>query len=410
MKILSYFVFGLSISFLILGILYLKNNPKNKRNYLFFFTILGSFLWGLGYSLLIIQSSVAYAVFFRALGLLGSIFFAMFGVNLFADIASVSDKFKKVILISSILGIILFPFLTMPDRLVYIATSQGMNYEVVPDLWNNLYSVYGFCLLVLFLIILIKMRKSSIYKREKVMNNGLWLFFGAYLSGIVIDLVISSFGFGACPGSTISQFIAVFIIYKYLIYQKVNTLSFDNVFNHIHHSIEMPIIVFGSDRKLKFASDAFYNFFEKEQNSCIGMRINELFVLDSEDDVYRIVGGNLVKECFTLDTNRYCSLTIEKVIDSYDDIVGYIVLVNDLTEKYRFISELKEAKENAETAFKTRDEKLSIVSIDMRSLLNDIIKTNQLMSNSERVDNIKNLSVIVDGSAKKIIEILNDIK
>ena len=334
MKLLSYFVFGLSICFLVLGVLYLKNNVKTKRNYLLFFTIIGSFLWGFGYSLLIVQFNVSYAVICRAIGLIGSILFAACGVNLVADIASFSDKTKRIIMICSLFGIILCPFLVMPSRLVYIVTDYGMNYEVVPDLWNNLYNIYTIGLFILFIVMLVCMRRKANYKRDKVMNNGLWLFFGVYLSGIIIDLIISSFGFGACPGSTISQFLAIFIIYKYLIYQKNNSLSLDNVFNHIHHSIEMPIMVFNSNKKLDFATDAFYKFFNIDKKNSKDIKISDLFILESEDDIYRILGDNLVKECFTKETKQYCSLTVEKIIDSYEDLIGYIILVNDLTSKF----------------------------------------------------------------------------
>lgn len=333
MKLLSYLVFGISICCVVIGVLYLKNNSKTKRNNLFFGTVLGSFLWGIGYSLLIVQTSVDFAVICRAVGLFGAIMFAICGVNLVADMANVSKKFKKFILVFSSFEIVLYPFLIMPSRLVYKATSSGMNYEVVPDLWNNLYNIYTVLFFILFIVILIIMKKASKLKREKVMNKGLWLFLIAYLSGIVVDLVISSFGFGACPGSTISQFIATFIIYKYLIYQNNNSLTWDNIFNHIYSSIEVPIMIFDSDRKFDFANSAFYNFFEKDKNECNELTISELFVLESEDDVFKILGDNSNKECFTKGSMRYCSLIVEKIVDSYDDLIGYIILVNDLTGK-----------------------------------------------------------------------------
>ena len=58
-----------------------------------------------------------------------------------------------------------------------------------------------------------------------------------------------------------------------------------------------------------------------------------MFVLQSEDDVFKILGDNFSKECFTKESRRYCSLTVEKIVDSYDDLIGYIILVNDLSNK-----------------------------------------------------------------------------
>lgn len=333
MIFLSYFVFGLSILFLVLGVLYFKRYEKNKRNYLFFGTIFGSFLWGLGYSLLIVQHSVSIAVIWRAVGLLGALLFSVCGVNLVGDLTKVSKKFRKFIFIFSLIGLTLYPFLIMPERLVYKPTLQGMDFSVVPDLWNTLYNVYSAFLFIILIISLIKMRKNSLLKREKSMNNGLWLFFLSYLGGIVIEIILVAIGFGASPCSTISQFIAVYIIYKYLIYQNNNSLTWDNIFNHIYSSIEMPIMIFDNNRKFDFGNESFYNFFNKDKSNCGELTISDLFVLQSEDDVFKILGDNFSKECFTKESRRYCSLTVEKIVDSYDDLIGYIILVNDLSNK-----------------------------------------------------------------------------
>ena len=62
------------------------------------------------------------------------------------------------------------------------------------------------------------------------------------------------------------------------------------IFNHIYSSIEMPIMIFDNNRKFDFGNESFYNFFNKDKSNCGELTISDLFVLQSEDDVFKILG------------------------------------------------------------------------------------------------------------------------
>lgn len=407
--ILSYLIFGLSIISFILGVNYLKMDISNKKNWYYLFTSIGSTIWGLGFGFLLIQTNEIYALYCRAFGMIGVFLFAIFGIKIMTTIANTPDKLKNVITIITYFGIILYPFVIMPGRLDYHMGNFGMSYTFVNDFWNTLYNLYSLVILVLFIVVLIKMRKDCKFKREKLLNNRLWLFFICFCGGTVLDTILPMLGIYAFPGSTLSQFFAIYIVYYSLVYENDNSLSFNNIFRHIHHSIEMPIIIFDDNRKLFFVSDSFYNFFELKKGEESNLKITDLFVLESEESAFKFFDRSLIKECFAKHVHRYCSLTIEKVYDSYNDVVGYIVLVNDLTDKHKMITELKEAKEIAEDASKSKDNFLANMSHEIRTPLNAIIGVNDLIAKESTIGKIKNYSEQVNMASKNLLSIVDDL-
>lgn len=407
--VLSYIILILSAFSFLLGVMYLKYYGKNKKCWNYFFTSLGSTIWGVGFGFLLVQSSDIGALICRGIGMIGVFMYAIFGVRLLTDMADTPAKLRKIAAVITYLGIILYPFVISPDRLEFYMGRFGMSYTFASDIWNTLYNLYNVVILLVFIIILVKMRKEAEHKRQKVMNSGLWLFFICFFAGTVLDTILPMVGVGAFPGSTLSQFFAVFIVYKYLIYKNENSLSFDNIFNHIHHSLEMPIMVFDFNRKFEFATDAFYTFFDKDKEECSDLKISDLFVLESEEDIYRVLGDDSTKECFTKDSNRYCSLLIEKVVDSYEDTIGFIILVNDLTDKYKFISELKEAKEKAEEAFRSKDIILANMSKGIGNSLGNIINLNEMIFKEENIESIREYSKQISEYSDNLLKIVENI-
>ena len=122
--------------------------------------------------------------------------------------------------------------------------------------------------------------KNAKYKRTRVLNLGLWLFITITFLGSILDTLLPMFGVGAFPGSTIGQFLAIFVGFFTFLYQKKNTLTLQTVSNHIYHSIDLPIIVVNIDKKIEFMSDSSYKFFNVEKEKINNIGIND-FLCDS---------------------------------------------------------------------------------------------------------------------------------
>ena len=227
--ILSYLIFGLSIVSFILGINYLKMDINNKKNWYYLFTTIGSTVWGLGFGFLLVQTNETYALYCRAFGMIGVFLFAIFGIKTMTTIANTPSKLKNIISMITYLGIFLYPFVIMPGMLEFHQGNFGMSYTFVNNIWNTLYNIYNFVIFIFFIVVLVKMRNTAKFKREKLLNNRLWLFFICFCGGTILDTILPMMGIYAFPGSTLSQFLAVFIVYYSLVYENDNSLSFSNI-------------------------------------------------------------------------------------------------------------------------------------------------------------------------------------
>lgn len=406
--LLSYLIFGLSIVSLILGFYYLRCNKNSELSKYYLIASIGSAIWGLGFGFLIIQTNEIYAWYCRVFGMIGVFIYAIFGIKVFTTIANTPDKLKKIIVNISYLGIFLYPFVVLPERQIFQLADFGMSYVFANDIWNTLYYSYSVIVLVLFICILIKMRKDSKLKRQRYLNNKLWLFFICFCGGTVLDTLLPMLGVGAFPGSTLSQFVAIFIVYNALIYEKNNSLSLENVSNHLYYSINMPILVFNSDKKVNFVSEAAYSYFQITKGEEEKVTIKDLFVLATNDDGNDVF-NSANKEYFVKKNDSYCSVVVEEVKDTYGDVVGYIMLVTDMTEKNKFIEELEKAKEVAEEASIIKDNFLANMSHEIITPLNAIVGVNQLIYNEKSIDKVKELSKEIDSSSKTLLNIVNDI-
>ena len=407
--ILSYFILILSSFTILLGFSYLKDSPKDKKRWSYFFTALSSTIWGIGFGLLLVQKNDNGALICRAIGMIGVFMYAIFGAKIITIVADTPKLLKNIVTYFTYLGIILYPFVIMPARQEFYISQFGMSYTFANDIWNTLYNLYSVVVLVLFFIILVKMRKDAVYKRQKVMNNGLWLFFICFSLGSALDTTLPMLGIGAFPGSTISQFFSIFIVHYFLIYEKKNTLDIDNVSNHLYHSIDMPILVLNNDMNIEFVSDSAYKYFDIIRGLEKDTKISDLFVLESEDVIYSIVKKCLTKECFVKNSNNYCSIFVDSIRDSFGDVIGYVMIITDLTEKNKYVTEIVHAKDDALEIFKSKDKLLDRAILDIRILLNDIIETNDTLSKEEKLDSIRSLSNLVGISSQKMSKILEDL-
>ncbi len=75
---LSFLIFGLSICSLVFGIIILTYNKKERLNQIFFMSAIGSAIWGLGFGLLLIQTTTQAALLCRAIGMVGVVFIFIF--------------------------------------------------------------------------------------------------------------------------------------------------------------------------------------------------------------------------------------------------------------------------------------------------------------------------------------------
>lgn len=401
---LSYTIFGFAVCSIFLGYNYYSKNPKNQKNKRFFLFCLSSALWSLGFGFLIIQDSTNNAWLCRSLGMVGVFPYIYFGLTLLGYLADSTEKEKKLLKYTGLFGFLIYPFIIDPKIQSFELTDYGMAYSFNTNFWVTLYNVYFIFVLILILITIRKFRKRTNLKRKRVTYRTILLYAFMLAIGATLDTVFPALGLTSFPGSTITQFFGVCLIYSALNYEIKNSTSIENIAEYIFHLSSFPILVFNSNNKLSLISDSACKFLGLTKNDT-NVMIEDIFNSDSEI----LNENNTGKEYKCSLNNSICELSIQKVIDNYNDTVGHVVIIYDLTEKNKMISELETAKIEAENASKAKENFLANISHEIRTPLNVVLGMNEMLYNETDMKLIKEYSNNIEDAGKSLLNTINDV-
>lgn len=402
--VLSYTIFGFAVCAIGLGYNYFIKNPSNPKNKRFLLFCLSSALWSLGFGFLIIQTTTDKAWLCRSIGMIGVFPYIYFGLSLLSYLAESSGKEKKLLKYSGVAGFIFYPFIIDPKLQSFELTNYGMAYSFNSNFWITLYNVYFIYILILIVITICKFKKRTDLKRKRVTYRTILLYAIMLAIGATLDTVFPALGLVSFPGSTITQFFGVCLIYSALSYEIKNSTSIENIAQYIFHLSNFPIIVFNSKNKLSLISDSACEFLGITKNDT-NVMIQDIF--DSDNEILN--ENNTGKEYKCSLNNSICELSIQKVMDNYGDTVGYVVIIYDLTEKNKMISELEKAKIEAENASKAKENFLANISHEIRTPLNVVLGMNEMLYNETDIKLIKEYSNNIDEAGKNLLNTINDV-
>lgn len=401
---LSYTIFGFAVCAIGLGYNYFIKNPSNPKNKRFLLFCLSSALWSLGFGFLIIQTTTDKAWLCRSIGMIGVFPYIYFGLSLLSYLAESSGKEKKLLKYSGVAGFIFYPFIIDPKLQSFELTNYGMAYSFNSNFWITLYNIYFIYILILIVITICKFKKRTDLKRKRVTYRTILLYAIMLAVGATLDTVFPALGLVSFPGSTITQFFGVCLIYSALSYEIKNSTSIENIAQYIFHLSNFPIIVFNSKNKLSLISDSACEFLGITKNDT-NVMIQDIF--DSDNEILN--ENNTGKEYKCSLNNSICELSIQKVMDNYGDTVGYVVIIYDLTEKNKMISELEKAKIEAENASKAKENFLANISHEIRTPLNVVLGMNEMLYNETDIKLIKEYSNNIDEAGKNLLNTINDV-
>ena len=259
-------------------------------------------------------------------------------------------------------------------------------------------------MLILIVITITKFKRKTDLKRKRVTYRTILLYAIMLAIGATLDTVFPALGLVSFPGSTITQFFGVCLIYSALSYEIKNSTSIENIAQYIFHLSNFPIIVFNSKNKLSLISDSACEFLGITKNDT-NVMIQDIF--DSDNEILN--ENNTGKEYKCSLNNSICELSIQKVMDNYGDTVGYVVIIYDLTEKNKMISELEKAKIEAENASKAKENFLANISHEIRTPLNVVLGMNEMLYNETDIKLIKEYSNNIDEAGKNLLNTINDV-
>ena len=311
----------------------------------------------------------------------------------------------------SLTGIIIYFFNIQRDQVTYELTDLGMSYSFTPSLWNNLYIIYSIITAVNMFFVTLYMLCRSSTRRMRALARKLLTAELIILFGMLLDTIFPMIGMRAIPGSSIAQSIGLFIMYGAVIFASHSRITISNMSEFVYYSLTVPVLVYDSNQKLQVLNDAAYPFVgikKKERGDFDVTGIDSLFHTD-KGDIFDFEGNSQEADAICSHNLSYCSLSINKIYDDFDDTIGYIIIVTDLSERMNSMKRLEEAKRDAENANHAKSTFLANMSHEIRTPMNAIIGFSELVLKMNINEEVRSYVNDIKFSSHNLLAIINDI-
>lgn len=406
-RILSYIMVGFAVVSFVMATTVFKKRGKNRtENLLFTCFSLGSSIWSIGFGLLLAQTDAEIAYMLRCIGMIGTFVYLIFATLLMAYWNGSKSLFMKFSKGFSLTAILLYPFLMQRENTTFIVTDFGMEYVFKEGIWNNLYTIY--CVVVAFdmLVIVIQMCRNKKRKWIRIMGQRLLAGEMVIVFGMVLDTIMPLLGIGSFPGSSLSQFLCCALIYQTFVFYKSNNVNIANMSQFVYYSVESPMLIYDYEENLKIANKSaveFFRFPKKYEE----IKLDYLFSVDR--DVLKTEKTLLKIDAQCEVNDAHCRLSINKILDTYEEVLGYIIIVDDLTDKIQIINELEEAKKQADIANRAKSTFLTQMSHEIRTPLNTILGMDEMILREEKSEKIRGYAKYIKGASDNLLGIINDV-
>ncbi len=414
MEIIKYACPIILFIFSILAIVYAaiilwSEERKDTENKLLIAFCLSSAIWSLGFGALILQTDTEWAYRCRVFGMIGTIMYLITGQMLISYLSGIKKNLANLFNGFAGLGIFVY-FLTVErSQTIYQLDVSGMTYSFKAGWANTIYTAYSLILALLMFGISLYMCFSKV-KRTRFFGKIFMLADAAMLLGTVLDTVFPLLGIPAIPGSTMTQFGGVVVVYVAIRANNRSKITIANMSEFIYYSLSMPVLVYNSNKCLQIANDAAAEFLEINQSLIPQKKISLNMLFDVNDDsVFDFEERSKNVDTICIQNQIYCNLAINKIQDRYNDIIGYIIIVTDLSERMKNLQNLEEAKQEAEAANRSKSAFLANMSHEIRTPMNAILGFSELILKMDTADTVQDYVSHIKNSCLNLLAVINDI-
>lgn len=387
-----------------------SEDRKDVENRLLITLCLSSAIWSVGFGALILQIDTESAYWCRVFGMIGTMLYLITGQMLISYLSGLPKRITVFLNSFACLGYFIY-FLTVErSQTIYYLSPGGMTYSFKPGLANTIYTAYSLVLAVFMFVISVYMCFSHV-KRIRFFGKIFMMTVAAMLIGTVLDTVLPLLGFTAIPGSTLTQFFGMLVVYTAIRANNRSKITITNMSEFIYYSLSMPVLVYDSSLHLKLANDAAAKFLNIQQEEIKEkeFRLQTLFSVD-DNFAFAFEQTSNTLDCICLANQIHCNLAINKICDNYGDIIGYIIMVTDLSERIKNLQRLEEAKQEAESANRSKSAFLANMSHEIRTPMNAILGFSELILKLDACDaTIQEYATDIKSSCLNLLSIINDI-
>lgn len=379
---------------------------RYRATYLFAAVSLGSSIWSFFFGILYVQTEIESAFICRCFGMIGTFLYLVCFIFLISYLNGSQKKWVKIIQGFSLTAIPLYPFLMQKENTIFTRTSFGMTYTFKAGIWNNLYTVY--CIMIgigilAFTIDMLKRRKRKWYQKlsYKIFICELVIF-----GGMVLDTIMPLMGYAAFPGSTLVQFLGTVIMYGALMFYEKNKVNLSNMSQFVYYSVEVPVMIYNETGELKLVNKSAEDFFELSE-AYEETTLDMLFEGDYKLWHFQDEKTSVDAHCKV--NGAFCRLNINTIWDTYHEVLGYIIIVDDVTDQKENMEELEKARISAVIANRAKSTFLAQMSHEIRTPLNTVLAMDEMILRKSQSENILRYADYIKVAGESLLGIINDI-
>lgn len=405
--VLSYLLFAFAIiTGIFVHIVYVKFDRKEAANRIYVRFAMGSIIWSLCWSFLLIQENETIAYYLRVVGMLGVFYYLGEGLLLYLNWTNIQGRTKKWLRCLAFSGFLLYYFNVQKEGIVFYEEWFGMSYRFVPNFWTNAYAAYSVAIGTTAVVLSIIMRKDAVRKSEIVRAKASMICLSGFIIGMFLDTIFPILGFGAFPGSSIGQAVTAVTFFFVIRFSNNVKLSFANMSEYICYSSKTPIIIVDQYGEISIANDSTYELLRLDKSTVLNSNIAELF---EGEQLLEQLARERDFECVCHENQRHYLLGSSMINDDFSELLGYVVVMVDVTEKHIALEQLKEEKDKANQANLAKSIFLAKMSHEIRTPINGILGMNEMILRESTEEEIGRYAQNIKNSANMLLDIINEI-
>ncbi len=367
--------------------------------------IMGMFctVWSLGFGMLYMMSDVYYAYICRCVGMAGVFGYLIVAVRFVAGLTNAPEKLVRIFRLISYMGIPLWFGTTAPSQSTYYIGRWGMTYSLTSGLINNVYSAYSVILAIgIAMFARYTIKYADTYRQRSIGRIVLFMVFFLF-AGMIFDTFMPMMGYDSLPGTTIGQFFGFVVILCAVRGVEGTSATIENMSKFVYYNLSIPLCVYDAGGELKLFNDASESFFGVSRTEALheNISLSRLFDID-EDALSKLTEDKSEIHAVCLNNHKYCTINIDKIRDKYRDIIGYIVLVDDISQQVSMM-------EKMDTANKAKSTFLANMSHEIRTPMNSIIGFSEILLKKELTEEQRTDIENIRDSSYSLLALINQI-